>query len=118
MIRSLAHVCIKSQNPEKTAELFCGVLGMKRVFNFMKEGKIFGYYMQAANDTFVEVFQADKVDKLGYQALTHFCLQTDHIETLRALLVERGYSPEEIKLGADNSHQFWLKDVDGVDLEC
>jgi catechol 2,3-dioxygenase-like lactoylglutathione lyase family enzyme len=116
-IASLAHVCLKTTNLDATADFYCGALGMKRVFDFTKKGKIVGFYMKASNETFIEVFLADEVEKIDKQVLSHFCLQTDSIEGLRKTLVERGYAPGEIKLGADNSFQFWMKDPNGMDFE-
>jgi len=116
-IRSLAHVCIKTTNLDATTDFYCGALGMKKAFNFIMKEKVIGFYMKASNETFVEVFLADEVEKVGKQALNHFCLQADSLETLRKALIERGYSPNEIKMGADKSPQFWIKDPNGLDIE-
>jgi len=116
-IQSLAHVCLKTTDLDTTADFYCGALGMKKVFDFTRKGKIIGFYMKASNETFIEVFLANEVEKIGKQVLNHFCLQTDSIEALREALVERGLSPNEVKMGADNSLQFWMKDPNGLDIE-
>jgi lactoylglutathione lyase/glyoxylase I family protein len=116
-IKSLAHVCIKTRDLDATADFYCGALGMERVFDFTKKGNIIGFYAKTSNETFIEVFLADEIEKSGRQVLSHFCLQTESIEALRKSLVERGYSPNEIKMGADNSYQFWMKDPNGMDIE-
>jgi len=116
-IKSLAHVCIKTTDLKVTADFYCGALGMTKFFDFTRKGDVIGFYMKAANETFVEVFLADEVEKSGKQALNHFCLETESIEALRKLLIERGYAPGEIKMGADQSLQFWMKDPNGMDLE-
>jgi len=116
-IKSLAHVCLKTTNLDATTNFYCGALGMKKIFEFTRKGKSIGFYMKAANETFIEVFLADEVEKTGKQVLSHFCLQTDSIETLRKALLERGHAPNEIKMGADKSPQFWMKDPNGMDLE-
>ena len=116
-IQSVAHVCLKTTDLDATDDFYCGALGMKKFFNFTQKGKIIGFYMKASNETFVEVFLADETEKMGKQVLNHFCLQTDSIEDLRKAIIERGYSPNEIKMGADNSPQFWMKDPNGMDLE-
>jgi catechol 2,3-dioxygenase-like lactoylglutathione lyase family enzyme len=116
-IKSLAHVCIKTTDLDATTEFYCGALGMAKHFNFTRNGTIIGFYMKAASDTFVEVFLADQVDGIDKHVLSHFCLETDSIEALRKSLVERGYSPGEIKMGADQTPQFWMKDPNGMDLE-
>jgi catechol 2,3-dioxygenase-like lactoylglutathione lyase family enzyme len=116
-IKSVAHVCLKTTNLDATSDFYCGALGMKKVFNFTRKGKIIGFYMKTANETFIEAFLVDEVEKLDKQVLSHFCLETDSVEALRKSLVERGYSPNEIRLGADNSYQFWMKDPNGLDME-
>jgi catechol 2,3-dioxygenase-like lactoylglutathione lyase family enzyme len=116
-IRSLAHVCIKSTDLNATLKFYCDDLGLKRQFNFMRKGKLIGFYMKAANETFVEAFLADELEKVGKQPLNHFCLETDDIQALRKSLVERGHAPGEIKMGADNAWQFWIKDPSGLDME-
>ena len=92
-IKSLAHVCIKSVDLDATTEFYCGALGMSKHFNFTKNGKIIGFYMKAASDTFIEVFLADQVDGIEKHVINHFCLETDDIEALRKSLVARGYTP-------------------------
>jgi len=116
-IKSLAHVCIKTADLDATTDFYCGALGMKKFFNFTRNGKIIGFYMKAVNETFVEVFLTDEIEKIGKQPLNHFCLETDSIEALRKDVVERGYSANEIQMGADNSLQFWMKDPNGMDME-
>jgi catechol 2,3-dioxygenase-like lactoylglutathione lyase family enzyme len=116
-IQSVAHVCIKTTDLDATTDFYCGALGMKKHFNFNRKGKVIGFYMRASNETFIEVFLADEAEKIGKQVLSHFCLQTDSIEGLRKKIIERGYSPNEIKMGADGSPQFWMKDPNGMDLE-
>jgi catechol 2,3-dioxygenase-like lactoylglutathione lyase family enzyme len=116
-IKSLAHVCIKTTDLEATAKFYCGTLGLKRFFNFTRKGKVIGFYMKAANETFVEVFLEGEIEKIGKQPLNHFCLETDSIEALRKKVLESGYEAREIHLGADNSYQFWMKDPNGMDME-
>ncbi len=116
-IKSLAHVCIKSTDLDATADFYCGVLGLKRIFDFRKQGKIIGYYLKADNDTFVEVFLAEELEKVGKQPLHHFCLEVESIQATRQAIVERGFAAGEIKLGADQSYQFWMKDPSGLDIE-
>ena len=116
-IKSVAHVCLKTTNLDATADFYCGALGMKKIFDFTKNGKIVGFYMKASNETFIEAFLVDDVEKVDKQALSHFCLETDSIKDLKKSLTERGYSTGDIHLGADNSYQFWMKDPNGLDFE-
>ena len=73
--------------------------------------------MKALNETFVEVFLADEIEKIGKQVLNHFCLQTEDIEGLRKTILDRGYAPNEITMGVDQTLQFWMKDPNGLDVE-
>ncbi len=116
-ILSLAHACIKTTDLARTEEFYGGALGMKKQFNFTRKGKIIGAYFKAANQTFIEVFLADEVERVGKQVLHHFCLETDAIEALRESLVARGLSVGELKMGSDQSLQFWMKDPNGLDVE-
>src|SRR5476649_2478182 len=102
-IKSLAHVCIKTLSLDATADFYCGVLGMERAFDFTRKEKVIGFYMKAANETFIEVFLSEEVAKIEKQVLNHFCLQTDSIEALRKKLIERGFFPGELKMGGDSS---------------
>ena len=116
-IKSLAHVCIKTTDLDATTKFYCGTLGLTKVFNFTRKGKIIGFYMNSGNRTFVEVFIADEIEKIGKQPLNHFCLETDSIEALRKKVLGHGYEAREIHLGVDNSYQFWMKDPNGMDME-
>ncbi len=116
-IKSLAHVCIKSTDLDATTQFYCDTLGMKRLFDFTRKGKVIGFYMKADNTTFVEVFEAGEVTPIETQVLNHLCLETDDIAALQKSLAGRGLAPGEVKMGADNSYQFWMKDPNGMSIE-
>ena len=74
--------------------------------------------MKAANDTFIEAFLVDQAEPTTTNhTLSHFCLETDAIEALRQRLLDKGYTPEPIKMGADSSLQFWIVDPNGINME-
>lgn len=117
-IKALAHVCLKSTDLGKTSKFYCDTLGMKRLFNFMKNGRVVGFYMKASENSFVEVFDvSDPVPANVKGCLSHFCLETDDMEATRQKLIDAGYNPGPIHLGADNSYQFWIQDPNDVALE-
>jgi catechol 2,3-dioxygenase-like lactoylglutathione lyase family enzyme len=116
-IKSLAHVCLKSTDLDATAAFYCGALGMKRLFDFTRKGKVIGFYMKADNTTFVEVFEAGETAPIEHQVLNHLCLETSDIVALQKALAARGLQPGEVKMGADNSYQFWMKDPNGMSME-
>ena len=118
MIKSLAHVCIKTTDLEKTTDFYCGALRMEKAFHFIRRGTVIGFYIKASQNTFIEVFHVDHADHTHTDhTLSHLCLQTDAIEDLHKRLVERGYSPRDITMGADNTTQFWCVDPNGLDIE-
>jgi hypothetical protein len=87
------------------------------MFDFTRNGKVIGFYMKTGNETFVEVFLADETTPVDKQVLNHFCLETESLEALHQELSVHGYEPGEIKMGADQALQFWMKDPNGLDLE-
>ena len=116
-ILSLAHACIKSTSLEQTSAFYCDALGMKKHFDFTRNGQVIGLYLKASNDSFVEVFLADAVENTDRRCLNHFCLETSDLEGLRQRLLDRGYNPGEVKMGADKTWQFWVTDPNGLAVE-
>ena len=116
-IKSLAHVCIKTTDLDTTADFYCGALGLTRFFDFTRKGKVIGFYMKTTNETFIEVFLADEIAAVDKQTLNHFCLEVESLEALHQKLSARGYSPGPIKMAADHTAQFWMKDPNGLALE-
>ena len=50
-IKSVAHVCIKTTNFDATTHFYCDALGRKKMFNFVKQGKVIGFYMKRRRTT-------------------------------------------------------------------
>ena len=118
-LKSIAHVCIKTPDLARTLDFYCGALSMERLFDFTRGGRVIGFYLKLAERSYVEVFEtsAEVVAPGASAALHHFCLETDDMVAVRGRLVERGFAPEEIRLGVDGSHQFWVADPNGVRFE-
>ncbi len=116
-IRSIAHTCIKTTSLDQTAAFYCDALGLTKQFEFTRGGNVTGFYLKAANDSFIEVFHAPETDNTNLRCLNHFCLETEDIQALRQRLLNHGYSPGEIKLGADHTWQFWINDPNGLPVE-
>ena len=57
MIKRLAHINIVSKDLSASEHFYCEVLGMKRVFDFLENGSLFGFYLDAGNMTFIEIFK-------------------------------------------------------------
>jgi catechol 2,3-dioxygenase-like lactoylglutathione lyase family enzyme len=118
LIKSLAHACIKTSDLDATSAFYCEALGLEKLFTFTRKGVAIGFYLKAANNTFIEVFRQDQTPPgAPDRSLHHFCLEAGEIEAARELLLSRGYQPGAVKLGCDKSWQFWVKDPSGIDLE-
>ena len=117
MIKALAHICILSKDLDRTLDFYCGALGLKRHFDFLKDGKLFGFYLQIAPNQFIEFFKADSNAEIRGQRIHHFCLEVDDLDAMRERLIQLGVEVTPKKMGCDNSWQCWCKDPDGVDFE-
>jgi glyoxylase I family protein len=117
MIKSLAHLCIFSNDLERSRGFYCGALELKRHFDFFKDGALFGFYLQVAPNQFIEIFKADSAAEIRAQRIHHFCLEVDDIDALREKLMKHDIMVTPKKLGCDQTWQCWCKDPDGVDVE-
>lgn len=117
-IRQLSHVCLKSPDLAATRRFYCDAFGFEPVFSFTRNGAEYGYYLRVAERQFIEVFAENAVkNDDGQQVLAHFCFETDEIHALHARLTEAGFRPGPIKLGCDQTQQFWVRDPSGMNLE-
>ena len=117
MIKAIAHLCLFSSNLERSLDFYCGTLGLKRHFDFHKNGELFGFYLQVAPGQFIEIFRADAATDIRRQRIHHFCLEVDDIDAVCARLANAGLLLKPKKLGCDQTWQCWCQDPDGVDIE-
>ncbi|NDV62162.1 VOC family protein [Puniceicoccales bacterium CK1056] len=115
MIKRVAHICIHSEDLGKTEAFYCKGLGMKRYFDFQREAELFGFYLKAGNDSFIEVFKGKPDAAEG--AIRHVALEVDDIESVLEDVAKAGFPVGEKKMGADLSWQAWLEDPNGVKIE-
>ena len=117
MIKRIAHVCLSALDLDEAERFYCSGLGFKKVFEFFRDGKRTGFYLELAPGSYVEVFQRDAIDTQAALPIRHFCIEVDDIETVRSALIEAGYEATEKKLGADQSWQAWTTDPSGIRIE-
>jgi len=117
MIKALAHACLFSKDLDRSLEFYCAALGLRRHFDFIKDGGLFGFYLQIAPDQFIEIFRTDSTEAIGRQRIHHLCLEVEDIDALRNALVKRGIEVTPKKKGCDQTWQCWCKDPDGTDVE-
>jgi catechol 2,3-dioxygenase-like lactoylglutathione lyase family enzyme len=115
MIKRLAHICIHTNDLERTEAFYCKGLGMTRHFKFHRNEALFGFYLKAGNDSFIEVFKGEPVS--GEGQIKHVALEVDNIESVLADVAQAGFPVGEKKMGADLSWQAWLEDPNGVKIE-
>lgn len=46
MIKRLAHICIHTNDLAETQRFFCDALGLKKGFEFEKDGDLYGFYIK------------------------------------------------------------------------
>lgn len=116
MILGIAHLCIRVADLEQTARFYCDGLGLKKAFDFIRDGKVVGFYLHVGNGNYLEIFLREPVEA-GPSPIDHLCLETDSIDEVNARLSAAGYAVGEKKMGADHAWQAWLTDPDGVRIE-
>ena len=114
MVVQLAHICIHSNKLEDTARFYLDGLNLKRGFEFIKDGELFGYYIKLGGNSFIEVFKGDP-GAVGN--INHIAMQVDDLDAAIRLLRDHGYEVGDKSLGADRSWQAWTTDPNGVRIE-
>src|ERR1700761_6164709 len=109
----LAHVCLGSPDLAKSENFYRHILGLRRVFEFLKDGQLAGFYFAAGDGTYIEIFK-DNPATVANSPLKHFCLETDNIDEVIQRLHAAGFKPTPKKLGCDQTWQSWVDSPEGV----
>ena len=117
MIRRIAHVCLATKDLAATEHFYCDVLGLRKQFNFIRGGKVAGFYFKVAEGNFIEVFRQDEIHPAAGCPIGHLCLEVDHIDAVAGRLKSSGYDTTDKLLGGDKSWQIWTTDPSGVRIE-
>ncbi len=117
MVKGIAHLCIRVTDLDATERFYCGALGMKKAFDFLREGETVGFYLAVGNGTYIEFFRREPGADAGAELIAHLCLEVDSIDETAKQLVAAGVAITEKKLGADHAWQAWITDPDGVRIE-
>lgn len=117
MITRLAHICIGATNLAESEKFYCDLLGMKKVFEFIKNGEYWGFYAAAGSTTFIEVFSQEIPANYERPIIKHLCLEVEDLEAVIASIRSKGGQITDRKMGGDNTWQAWIKDPSGVDIE-
>ena len=117
MLLRMAHICLSAADLTATERFYCSVLGFKKVFDFIRNNQVVGFYLEVSPHSYIEVFQQDRIDPEAMCPIRHFCLETDDIEQVRLKLLAGGYEATQKTLGVDQSWQMWTTDPGGVRIE-
>ena len=117
MIKQLAHINIGSYDLKASEDFYCNILGLKKMFEFIKDDELYGFYAGAGNTTFVEVFLEEERGEATTTQLHHLCLEVEDLETAIVEIRMKGWEISDKKFGCDNSWQAWISDPSGVQIE-
>jgi glyoxylase I family protein len=117
LIKQLAHVCIFARDLDATEAFWSGVLGLPVAFRFTREGKPYGFYLDAGGRTNIEVFHKSESAFAETNQINHICLEVHGLDTAVAALRDKGVTVTDKKLGVDGTWQAWTADPNGVKIE-
>lgn len=116
MLTKLAHVCIETDDLERT-EVFYGVLGITRRYEFRNlEDELVGFYLAfPGSATYIEVIKVAKPRAAGI--VRHFSIEVDDIGAAREALVAAGIETGEAVLEKDLAWMITCHDPNGIFIE-
>jgi lactoylglutathione lyase/glyoxylase I family protein len=116
-VKQVAHVCIFANDVDETKAFYKDTLGLDPVFNFLRDGKIFGFYLDAGGRTHVEVFQKGEASFDETNQINHMCLEVENIDDAIAHIQSQNVDITKKKKACDDTYQAWIKDPNGVKIE-
>jgi glyoxylase I family protein len=116
-VKQVAHVCIFARDLNETRKFYEDVLGLEIQFNFLRDGKIFGFYLNCGGRSHVEVFQKDGTAYGDMNQINHFCLEVENIDTAIEHIAARGVNVTKKKYACDDTYQAWIRDPNDVKIE-
>lgn len=116
--RSLAHICLRVADLERSIRFYRDILGLSPVFQFFDENKKrFGIYFHFGDRNFLELFE-NPGEKGPKGSFLHFCIETQDLDATVAEIAKRGCPIDRPpQLGCDGTRQAWIKDPDGNPIE-
>jgi glyoxylase I family protein len=92
-------------------------LGMKKSFEFLKDGELYGFYVEAGETTFIEIFIQEQEANYERPIMRHLCLETEDLDAVIDSVRAKGWEITDKKMGCDQSWQAWITDPSGVTIE-
>lgn len=117
-VKQLAHVCIFARDLDETRDFYARILGLDTAFNFLRDGKVFGFYLNAGGRSHIEVFQRDNAAFAETNQINHLCLEVENLQAAIDHAAAEGVQVTKgAKKGCDDTWQCWLTDPNGVKIE-
>jgi lactoylglutathione lyase/glyoxylase I family protein len=116
-VKQVAHICIFARDLEETRKFYQDVLGMSVQFNFLRDGEIFGFYLNCGGRSHVEVFQKDEARYGDLDQINHFCLEVENIDAAIDHIKSKGIDVTMKKYACDETYQAWIRDPNDVKIE-
>lgn len=117
MITALNHICIDAIDLAETERFYCEQLGLSVHYDYIRQGKRFGYMLKIDERSFIEVFElADKPVEHN-EGNKHLCFTVEDIDACEAMLQERGVETRNKKAVSDGTWTLWCRDPNGIDIE-
>ncbi len=117
IVKQIAHVCVYARDIAETSDWYERVLGFERIFNFTRDGRVFGYYLDAGGDTHVEVFEKADAAFAETDQINHICFEVTDIDFAIAHIRSLGFEAKDKSRGCDDTWQSWITDPNGVMIE-
>ena len=116
-VKQIAHICIFAKDLEKTRAFYNQVLGLESGFNFLRDGEVFGFYLNAGGRNHIEVFQKSDASFDETNQINHLCLEVENIDDAVSHIAGMNVHITDKRLACDDTYQAWLCDPDGVKIE-
>ena len=111
----LAHVCIETDDLEKT-EKFYKLIGMRRRFEFKNlQGELVGFYLAFDDKTYIEVIKTSKPKADGN--VRHFAVEVDDVDVIHGTLSAAGVSVTDKEFCIDKNWMITCNDPNDIFIE-
>jgi len=118
MITGIAHVCYTTTDLDAASEFYCGQLGLRHAFDFVRPtGQRYGVFLHVGGREFVELFEGRLDPPAERQRYRHLCLEVDDIQAAAADLRAKGLEVEGPAAASDGGFNAWIHDPDGNRIE-
>ncbi len=116
-VKQLAHVCIFAHDLEATRAFYGDVLGLDTQFSFLRDGEVFGFYLNCGGRSHVEVFQKGESQYAESNQINHLCLEVEDLDAAVEHIRSKGVEVTAKKYACDDTWQAWVRDPNDVKIE-